>query len=120
MKSVVAYYLLFFYILATCKPVLPIITDLIAHGFNKSEHISTVHHHNGEHHVHQEITDAAGENEQHNTSTPKLSEPVTSHLAPQLSYNFFSICTHKQAYYTGMFNTIFTFLDKFYPPPKFC
>lgn len=63
--------LLCVYVFALVKPVVPAITDFIAHHFWESEHISTVHYENGKYHLHIELAQQADENKtEKNTNAP--------------------------------------------------
>jgi hypothetical protein len=59
MKKAALYILLLSYTTVMLKPVAPYISDLAAHVFYNSKHMSTVHYENGKLHVHKEIVDNA-------------------------------------------------------------
>ena len=81
MKKIAAYYLLLIYILATVKPILPIVNDMLAHIFNEAEHIATVHQHFGKMHLHHDLKEAAKhDNDANNAALLKATEPVSVHL----------------------------------------
>ncbi len=88
MKQTVAYFLLVVYIIALCKPVLPLLQDGLAHLFWKAQHIGTVHHHHGHHHAEKTV---AATHENKTDSTPanaKSSPPVSAHLAAKVGFRF--------------------------------
>lgn len=121
MKSNTAYYLIILYTLAMCKPILPLIQDELAHLFWQAEHMATVHHHHGDHHAEEEIAEAAHEEENDKSpTTTKTSEPVSVHIVLQMLYAIPQIKAEKQKFKTTVsyFSTVF--LDKHYPPPKYC
>ncbi|MEP7142817.1 MAG: hypothetical protein ABI707_08100 [Ferruginibacter sp.] len=63
MKRILSYLLLCIYATIMIKPVMPTITDMLAHLLNYSEHMATVHHsHGGKSHVHYEYIEAAKKN----------------------------------------------------------
>lgn len=57
MKKTALYILLFAYSTVIIKPVVPHISDAVAHIFYYSQHMATVHYENGKLHVHKEIID---------------------------------------------------------------
>ena len=70
MNNTLSYLLLCIYATVMIKPVLPTITDSFAHILNYSEHIATVHYHNGNQHVHLEYIEAAKKDSQQDTPYP--------------------------------------------------
>jgi hypothetical protein len=62
MKKAILYLLLFTYSTIILKPVLPAVTDCVAHIFWYSEHVGTVHFENGKYHVHNEMIEASKKN----------------------------------------------------------
>jgi hypothetical protein len=81
MKVALAYYLLFFYTVALCKPVLPLVSDFLAHAFSQQKHLRTVHRHQGAEHVHLEMAKASGDAQQEqNSPRTAFSDPVSVHL----------------------------------------
>ncbi len=120
-REILAYFLLFIYLVATCKPVLPIASDMLAHAFWKSNHIESVHHQHGSHHVQSEIAHAQDNdhNSQNNTNL-KFSEPVALHLAAILSYSFSFTAIRKPYLPSTSYSLCKTALDTSYPPPKGC
>lgn len=89
MKRIIAYYLFFFYAAAMLKPVMPLVTDLIAHQFAHEHHIATVHQHNGEEHVHYELAAAADEQEKDQENKQKLTEPISLHTFSENDHDLF-------------------------------
>ncbi len=118
MKSSKAYYLLIFYALAMCKPILPLVQDEIAHIFWKAHHISTVHHHHGDHHAEEELTTATHEEQSNKNPASKTSEPVSIHLIVQSCYNLPQLPLANQKFGISICMVSTLFLDKHYPPPK--
>jgi hypothetical protein len=120
-KTTVAFYLLIFYLLALCKPVLPVMHDAVAHFFWKAHHIATVHHHHGDHHAEEEV--AASTHDEKNDKSPatsKISEPVSIHIITQRSYGILPLFIKRAAFGNRVYKESFTLLSKFYPPPRFC
>ena len=71
---------------------MPTIADIFAHIFNYSDHIATVHSHNGKSHVHYEYIEAAKKSSHGDPSSnnlPKKSESSSEHIlfttAPDIS-----------------------------------
>jgi hypothetical protein len=120
MKRIIAYYLFFFYASAMLKPVMPLVTDFIAHQFAHEHHIATVHSHNGEDHVHYELAAAADEQEKdHENTKQKLTEPISLHIFSANDHDLFVTPA------TNEFNsTVVTEVDDplqqiIIPPPRF-
>ena len=121
MKITIAYFLLFLYTIAMCKPVLPLVQDKLAHIFWKAAHIATVHHHHGGHHAKEEIAKAAHEEESNKLPAPsKTPETVSIHIVLQSFYSLASFSIEKKVF--GAKNHIISShtLDTMYPPPKAC
>ena len=104
-----------------CKPIIPLVQDLWAHTFYEQEHIATVHHQNGQNHVHYEVAKAANENKNgDNTSKPKSFDNDTLfHFAAvnQLRFND-NIPLSIQTYFyrLNILPVVFTAINL--PPPK--
>ncbi|MBI3719536.1 MAG: hypothetical protein HY252_13210 [Sphingobacteriales bacterium] len=80
MKQAAVYYLFLIYIMAMCKPILPLVNDMLAHTFYEAEHIATVHQQYGKNHLHNDLKEASKENSNNNTAIVKASEPVSVHI----------------------------------------
>jgi hypothetical protein len=119
MKSATAYYLLLFYSLAICKPVLPLVSDFLAHSLWQTHHLKTVHHQHGREHVHYELVKAASEEQNENTSLPsKSAEPVSVHIPVNIfqEFSFSSIpIVHNASYLQRLSHPA---MDVVFPPPK--
>jgi hypothetical protein len=120
LKNIAAYYLLLLYILAMCKPILPLVQDEFAHIFWKAEHLATVHHDHGDHHTEEEIADAEHEEDRKQPATTKTSEPVSVHIVLENVYSISQLAIHKQKFAVNTCNVSTVSLDKHYPPPKCC
>jgi hypothetical protein len=108
------------YTIGVIKPSLPVFLDIIAHTFQELEHTNTVHKHNGENHVHQEIAATEKDETNKNTNAPKIEVSVNPHLINKLRYNFSiepSLRDLNSALQT-YFPSTHIIID--YPPPKFC
>lgn len=82
MKLAITYLLLFTYSTIMLKPLLPYTSDIIAHVFWYSDHIATVHSHNGKFHVHKEIMEASkNNNPEKNSNILKKDASPNEHLA---------------------------------------
>lgn len=118
-KELMAYCLIIVYLFATCKPVLPVIADVLAHSFWEANHIESVHHTHGANHLHIEIAKAENHEEsgQNNTAL-KFSEPLALHLAAIITYNF-SRNAAGEPYLPASSSRLYnTQLESNYPPPK--
>ena len=72
------------------KPVMPYVTDIIAHIFFFKDHMLTVHAHNGKYHVHAEVAEAAKNQQQDkNTDTIKKGMFGAEHIFTE-TYKSFS------------------------------
>jgi hypothetical protein len=120
-KNIVAFYLLIFYLLAVCKPVLPIAFDSLAHFFWKAHHISTVHHHLGKNHTEKQVASAAHHEENDaNPSKAKIAEPVSTHVVIENYYIILQTSIAPLAYTSKVYRETSAFLEKYYPPPRCC
>jgi hypothetical protein len=112
---------LLFYTLAMCKPVLPIVSDDLAHIFWKAKHLATVHHHHGDHHAEHEIAEAEQEESAgKQPATTKVSEPVSVHIVIEILYSIPQLTIRKLNFAVNSCDVSALSLDKFYPPPKWC
>jgi hypothetical protein len=83
-------YLLFIvYSLSLVKPLLPVISDTIAHVFWYSQHLATVHFEKGKYHLHLAVMKASNE-KQNGQSVPlaKVGFDVSEHLGLLLRHEF--------------------------------
>jgi hypothetical protein len=118
-KLTVAYYFLLLYTIAACKPVLPMIKDVVAHAFWNAKHVATVHQHDGGHHVHTEISKAAAEEqEKKDTSTSKASDPVSIHIPANHHYDFRHLSDGRKKYFFSPNTFQNPDLEKDFLPPK--
>ena len=120
MKRPILYLLLITYTAGIFKPVLPFVTDVIAHTFFYYKHVSTVHSVNGKNHVHNEfIHEAKKDNTPGKTDTTKKMDNTDEHffLSPnsKLTHDVFS---RKQFSFLRM-NICKKHADRNFPPPKF-
>ena len=119
MKKALLYLLLFSYTSLVLKPVLPFITDTVAHIFWYSEHIATVHYEKGKYHVHYESLAEAKKN------SPEKSIPVTKtetasseHFMNTSRYDFSYQPLLSLHFSNPSFYLPHTWLANSYPPPK--
>jgi len=104
LKRIISYLVLFSYTIIILKPVIPIVSDSVAHIFWKLEHISTVHSHDGDNHVHKEIIKTETQDQSDKTSAPSRSEVVLHpHLITKISYDF-SLIPEVQIYNAPSFS----------------
>lgn len=115
-----AYYLLLLYITVMCKPIIPLVQDIWAHTFYEQEHIATVHHQNGQNHVHYEVKKANEDKNGDKSSKAKSSDSDTSfhfNLVSKLVFN-----TNKPTLVQTDFDQLnilpVVFTDINLPPPK--
>ena len=119
MKRIISYLVLFSYTIIILQPILPVVSDTLAHTFWKLEHTSTVHSHDGENHVHQEIMKTKTQDEPGKTiPATRYEVSVNPHLIAKLSYEF-SLIPELQIYNTA--SLIYHpqgFFESDDPPPK--
>ena len=120
MKFTRAYYLLLLYTLALCKPVLPVIQDILAHTFREAQHISAIHLHQGAHHTESAIAQAAQEQSDSSKASVKNSKPVSIHIFVQTPYSIPHLFTEVQMFAIAICKTSVVTLEKHDPPPKSC
>lgn len=119
MKYPSAYYLLLLYTISICKPLLPLVSDVLAHTFWQTNHISAVHQHQGKNHLHDELGEAAKQDTTDaNTTGGKSSESVPVHLLTQYHFDFLRTAPAVQKLFNGSSTIISAFLEKHTPPPK--
>ncbi len=81
MRSPVAYYLLLLYLTVICKPIVPMVQDIVAHTFFEHEHLAMVHHHGGKNHVDIELSNSTKEDIAGNgTAKLKSSDDLPVHF----------------------------------------
>jgi hypothetical protein len=85
MKIILPYLLLCIYATTMIKPVMPTVSDIFAHIFNYSDHMLTVHRHNGKSHVHFEYIEAAKKDSHTNAPINNLSKK-TNDLSEHLMF----------------------------------
>lgn len=79
--KITLYLLLAVYAFALVRPILPVVTDVVAHTFFKMQHIATVHVENGKYHVHIELEKASEKPATKNpTDVSAFSETLSNHL----------------------------------------
>ncbi|MEO7309896.1 MAG: hypothetical protein ABIX01_05840 [Chitinophagaceae bacterium] len=116
-------YLLFFsYTMVLIKPVLPIVSDCIAHTFWKLEHISTTHFENGKYHVHFELLHDARENKPNRSAAnTKIEVFAAPHIiAQQAGYHFYTSARVSVDYPLPVIYYPSIFLEGDFLPPKAC
>ncbi len=119
MKKALSYLLLVSYAIILLKPVLPYVTDFIAHAFYKYEHIATVHKENGKTHLHYELQKASEESGTDKTNLPiKAATEVSPHVFTNMLYSFAVVKISQQHF---PINTLFSpsiAMAGDFPPPK--
>ncbi len=81
MKKGITYLFLMVYTTVMLKPLVPYVSDMVAHVFWNYEHISTVHFEHGKYHTHYESLQAAAKQDPFsNTSLTKNTDTVPEHI----------------------------------------
>lgn len=121
MRIAVAYYLLFFYAVALFKPVLPFVSDFVAHAFYSKQHVATVHTHQGAAHAHRDAALAFSDRQdEQKGTTVQFSEPVSVHVVLQQQlYNFSLRSENTPFHFMYFFSISKPCLDVPFPPPKY-
>lgn len=84
--------LLLIYVSVSCRPVLPVLADGLAHLLWYQQHVETVHLHDGYAHVHNEIAQAAAEDSSEQGAAPspaksfKISDFVAAHVVAEILF----------------------------------
>lgn len=117
MKSLPAYYLLLFYSIAICKPILPLVEDALAHSFWKTDHIITVHHEHGKDHLHYQLAKSADtDKEQKGAVNP--SENMSVHIPVYITLDFSLKLSIGPNYTLYFLNPPFPAIGLYVPPPE--
>lgn len=120
MKKQVAILLLCCYAIVLVRPVIPCISDLLAHTFWESEHITTVHYENGKYHMHLELKKAGEESPVKNDQQKNSEENIPAHF---LSSHTFEAATQESLqfiYPEWQFPASSVFISVSAPPPWPC
>lgn len=119
MKKALSYLVLFAYGAVMLMPVLPYISDKVAHTFWLYEHISTVHYEHGQYHTHyQEVEIAKKTSTEHSNSNPKNNGFSDEHTTTTFAYHFTPPTTIITSFSIYNLREIHTFLLSDFPPPK--
>ncbi len=119
MKLVTTYLLLFTYSITMLKPYLPYVSDAIAHVFWYSDHIATIHSHDGKFHVHKEIIEAAKSTETEKNSKILKKDNNMGDCIITKEFNIISQKHFNKKYYPPLpSHFISTYLSSDFPPPK--
>jgi len=115
-----SYIVLFSYALFIFSPLIPVVSDIIAHTFWKKEHLQTAHHKYGSNHVSLEIVKAekraGSENATHN---PKNNLEDYSHtFAANVQLHFPAEQILNRAYSLFRCANLTSWQDIDYPPPR--
>lgn len=120
MKKALSYILLFAYSTIMLIPVLPYVSDAVAHTFWLYEHISTVHYEHGKYHTHYEaveITKKTGSEK--GTTTSKYTGASDEHFITGIAYNHFQLAIITKQTFTNYQTAIpQAYLLSDFPPPK--
>ncbi len=119
MKIVCSYIMVLVFALVMLKPVMPYISDTVAHVFWYSQHMATVHYENGEYHVHKEaVGDINKDATEKNTGLVKKAFAPTEFIVVSMSLDepsYFHLNTRFKLSSSSLSNN---YLAHFFPPPK--
>jgi hypothetical protein len=119
MKKILLYIFLFTYTTIMFKPLLPYITDTVAHIFWYSSHISTVHYENGQYHVHIESGKISKKSApEKNNSIFKKDISANEYFIHTEKYSILKYQSPRQFYYTSSSKYINIYFQNDSPPPR--
>jgi hypothetical protein len=118
MKKGLLYLVIFSYATIMLKPVLPFMTDIVAHTFWYSQHMATVHFENGQYHVHTESIEAAKKDVPANNNMATVTPSPNEHVFAVVTYDFSvpPVIQHRFLHLSTSVTT--TVLTGDFPPPK--
>jgi hypothetical protein len=106
------------YILLLFKPILPIISDAIAHTFYEKQHILLVHEVHGRFHIHQELANVSHQSDNEKSNELKYQSEEYLHVTSSLFKSFLYLnCVGTYLTY-AYYCPIIPYRDTNYPPPK--
>ncbi len=115
----VAVLVIFAYVLMLLKPMMPVMTDAMAHTFWKSKHMLIVHEVHGKFHVHQEVVNAAKQAEGEHSKSVKVQEEESLFVLPVISISKASFVPNLVSVYSVFICAdLSSFGSTFYPPPR--
>jgi hypothetical protein len=120
MNKLFIYILLASYAIMIVRPVVPYISDTIAHTFWRYQHISTVHFENGKYHTHYEVLEAAKKTDPEKAShSGKTDTNIGEHFSTSSNYNIsLPALSIVSSFPYSPSNICSTYLFFDYPPPK--
>ena len=119
MKKLLPYVLICLYSTMMLKPVMPYISDAVAHILNFQGHMATVHVHHGKYHVHTEVAEAAkNDSSEKGTNTLKKDASEYEHIVVArdcVLHPLYEACK----YFTALpMTAISIYLNNDFPPPR--
>ena len=121
LNSATAYYLFLIYFASICKPVTPLIFDVLAHIFSKHEHIMSVHHEHGKNHLDYEMAKTSNDAGTNNKSAVfKLYDETHSFFPVQYCFPLYTVFIDKNQYGLEITDLTDIILTVQLPPPKTC
>jgi hypothetical protein len=118
MMAKTAKFVLVCYILLMFKPVVPLLSDMIAHTFWEKQHLLLVHEVHGRFHIHQELANAGHQSDHEKSNESKAETEVYLNVAPTVLKVFLSALIHG-SYLSFLSNyPVSNHRDASYPPPK--
>jgi hypothetical protein len=118
MKNTFLYLLLFSYTTIICKPILPLVSDCMAHVFWYSQHMATVHYEHGKYHVHYELMDTAKKGLPEKDANLSRSETNTEHLIVDNTYTFPPPVFIQTDFTSAASYLLHTHASSDFPPPR--
>jgi hypothetical protein len=82
-KKALVYLMVVVYVFGLLKPAMPLIKDVLAHTFFKTQHMATVHFENGRYHLHLELKEDAKSNDNKPGALTANYEVLAAHIPTQ-------------------------------------
>lgn len=113
-----SYLVLFAYTFFIVAPLMPMVTDLLAHTFWEQEHLSTAHHRYGQHHVSIEIQQAEKRADTNAASHTVTLDDLVHRPERYVQFEYTPVAAVKTTY--SLFTCSYTCYhpDIDYPPPR--
>ncbi len=119
MKQIALYIVLLSYSMVMLKPVSPYLSDTVAHIFNYTQHMATVHYENGKYHVHKEMVNNAKKNiPAKEIPASKKENSANDHITVQQKQTVSFLSLNFSYQFSPASKLINNYLAGDYPPPR--
>lgn len=104
------------------KPLVLILEDVLAHTFNKVQHMATVHFENGQYHLHAQLNEVTKDDEkksqQNAPSSLKVDETFSAHLLQEFNFALSNNQSATLIAFSQKQDVVSPFIKKSNPPPQ--